>query len=226
MKIIEPIGKGPNSGKQREFGSVAKAGESKKSKQSQKRQRVNHRSTSNSNKTAGEVELDFGSESFDSPELKSKVGSKESSYKDLLHKAIHLLSLREHSRQELFAKLNSKEPNVDLVDEVMRFLSENEYVSDPRFTEAFVRAKANKGQGPIKIRAQLKQKGVKDQVIQEYLDVQSGKWFDIAQTEYDKKYGELSVTDYNDWSKRARFLQGRGFTMDHIHCVVPQANFD
>ena len=150
----------------------------------------------------------------------------EKSYKDLLHKAVHILSMREHSKLELFVKLNNKEANVDVVDKVMRFLSENDYVSDTRFTETFVRAKANKGQGPIKIRAQLKQKGVDEHTIQNHLDEQSDRWFDIAQAEYDKKYCELLVTDYNSWTKRARFLQGRGFTMDHIHCVVPRTDFD
>lgn len=224
MKIIEPIGKGTKGGKQRQSDALPKAKASVSGYYRNERTSSSKRNRSNTLAEQTNSDLDFDIETIAFEDKNKESGKK--SYKDLLHKGIHLLSMREHSVQELFTKLNTKEPKVEIVDQVVGFLSENDYVSDTRFTEAFVRAKANKGQGPIKIRAQLKNKGVTDHTIDEFLDLISAKWFDIAQIEYDKKYGELAVTDYNEWSKRARFLQSRGFTMDHIHSVVPQLNFD
>ena len=152
--------------------------------------------------------------------------SGKSEYDILMHKAIHLLSMREHSVKELQDKLSAKSEDADTVLAVMDFLLENDYVSDTRFTEAFIRSKANRGHGPIKIRAELRGKGVSSLMIDEYLDASAGVWFDNAAQLYDKKYGEEPVSDYNTWSKRARFLQGRGFTMDHIQSTVPQVDYD
>jgi len=152
--------------------------------------------------------------------------SPKSDYDALMHKAVHLLSMREHSVQELQIKLYAKTDNPVVVDEVMRFLLEQDYVSDARFTEAFVRSRANKGQGPIKIRSDLKGKGVKTQIIDDHMDMNSACWFDQAENLYHKKYGDEPVKDYNTWSKRARFMQSRGFTMEHIHSTVPQADGD
>jgi len=60
------------------------------------------------------------------------------------------------------------------------------------------------------------------------LDGSSGnsQWRQSAQQQYDKKYGDKPVNDYNEWTKRARFLQGRGFTMEHIKAAVPNLSFE
>ncbi len=146
--------------------------------------------------------------------------------KEALHKAIHLLSMREHSVKELETKLSAKYDTADVVSQVIDFLLENDYVSDSRFAEAFVRSRSNKGQGPIKISADLRSKGVASHHIDEYLDNGSAIWFDIAEQLYSKKYGSLEIRDHKTWSKCARFLQSRGFTMDHIQSTVPQIQWD
>lgn len=150
----------------------------------------------------------------------------KSEYSKLLHKGIHFLSIREHSVQELQDKLSNKTDSPELVEEVMIFLLDNDYVSDARFAEVFVRSRAKKGQGPIKIRADLKNKGVKSQLIDEHLDQNSAVWFDSAADVYQKKFKSAPVEDYQTWTKCARFLQSRGFTMEHIHSTVPPVNND
>lgn len=147
-------------------------------------------------------------------------------YDRLMHKAVYLLSMREHSVKELEEKLFSRSESPDTVFSVMDFLKEHDYVSDSRFAEAFVRSRANKGHGPVKIRAELRNKGVRIELIDEYLDPNDDLWFDNAQLLHNKKYGDEPVKDYNAWSKRARFLQGRGFTMEHIQTTVPQVDYE
>ncbi len=176
------------------------------------------------NKLENEIEPSVGERSVDG--FRSSEDETKSEYKRLMHKAIHLLSMREHSVQELDAKLQAKTENHEVVYSVMEFLRANDYVSDIRFTEAFVRARANKGHGPVKIKADLRQKGVKSVLIEEHLDANAALWFDNAKELHNKKYGDTPVSDYNTWSKRARFLQSRGFTMDHIHSTVPQVDYD
>ena len=126
-------------------------------------------------KGAEDISLDDFSDEFESKAEKRKLSPK-SEYDILMHKAIHLLSMREHSVQELAGKLHLKTENADTVFSVMDFLQEHDYVSDARFTEVFVRSRANKGQGPIKIRADLRAKGVKPQLIDEHLDASAAIW--------------------------------------------------
>ena len=148
--------------------------------------------------------------------------SDKSEYQKLLHKGVKLLSMREHSRLELQNKLAKGEPEMSAVYAVLDELAESNYQSDNRFTESYVRSRSNRGFGPQKIKSELSAKGVREELISEYLNTSSAIWFDNAQYQYKKKYGDEPVTDYNTWTKRARFLQSRGFSMEHIQSTVSQ----
>lgn len=143
-------------------------------------------------------------------------------FNKVLERGIRLLSMREHSVREMRDKLSAKSDNSQHVADVLDQLIEKKYLSDDRFTEAYIRARGNRGFGPVKIRSELKNKGITSILIEEYLDDNSSQWFDSAKVQYQKKYGESSVDDYRSWSKRARFLQSRGFSSQHIQCVIPQ----
>jgi len=142
-------------------------------------------------------------------------------FNDLMAKGIRLLAMREHSIKEINDKLSAKALSKGIVQAVLDALIENKYVSDERFSESYVRSRANRGFGPIKIRAELKNKGINNQLIAEYLDMNSAIWLDNARDQYQKKYGDTVVSDYNTWTKRARFMQSRGFTMEHIQVSLP-----
>jgi len=79
--------------------------------------------------------------------------------------------------------------------------------------------------GPIKIKAELKSKGISNRLVGEFLDGGSAHWFDVARELYSKKYTSAKAKDYKEWTKRARFIQSRGFTMEHIQTVMPSADF-
>ena len=83
--------------------------------------------------------------------------------------ALQLLARREHSSEELKRKLVDKGHAPDLVVEVVAALQGKRMVSDERFVASFVHHHANRGQGPVRIRAELRQHGVVDGLIQEHL---------------------------------------------------------
>jgi len=146
-------------------------------------------------------------------------------FNKLLAKGVYMLGMREHSTQEMLDKLNARSESSDVVLAVVDELLENDYLSDERFTQSYVRSRANRGFGPIKIKAELKSKGISSRLIGDYLDGGSSQWFDVAREQYEKKYSSVNVKDYKEWTKRARFLQGRGFTMEHIQAVQPSSGF-
>ena len=88
-----------------------------------------------------------------------------------------------------------------------------------------MRSRRNKGFGPVKISAELKTKGIKSRLIAEYLHGESPEWIDVAREQYEKKYRSSRAENYKEWTKRARFMQSRGFNMEHIQAVLPSADF-
>ena len=145
---------------------------------------------------------------------------KSQEIKNVLHRAVDLLSRREHSAQELSQKLQKKgfaENDVRLA--IIRLQDEN-LQSDERFTESFVNERVRRGHGPIKIMHELRQKGVAEHMVENYVNIEEDQWLNLVQLQYQKKYSDMKVRDYNEWSKRARFLQGRGFTSAQIRSAI------
>ena len=159
------------------------------------------------------------------------IDSDKKEFNSVLSRGMRLLAIREHSVLEISNKLIDKfadyeDVDASLVYAVVDELVKLDYVSDERFAESYVRSRGNKGFGPVKIKAELKGKGISNSFIQDYLKEGAGSWFDKAEQQYIKKYGDGPVTDYNTWTKRARFMQSRGFTMEHIHVTLPKVKFD
>lgn len=156
----------------------------------------------------------------------SALSPAKKEFNRLLASAMRMLAMREHSVKEINDKLAKKTDDLDMLNAVLDELLENRYVSDQRFAESYVRVRANKGFGPVKIRAELANKGVSSSLIAEHLAIESPIWIDNAVAQYQKKYAQHGVKDYNEWTKRARFMQSRGFTMEHIRIALPEIEYD
>jgi len=152
------------------------------------------------------------------------VSENKKEFNKLLASGMRLLAMREHSEKEMKDKLNAKSGSPSIVIDVVEQLLENSYLCDKRFAESYVRARRNRGFGPVKIRAELKNKGIDSFLVDAHLDPASSQWFEMAEVQYQKKFANQVMLSYSDWTKRARFLQGRGFTMEHIQSCVP--NFE
>ena len=76
--------------------------------------------------------------------------------------AVRLLAGREHSIAELQRKLLRKGHPQEVVEAVVEKLRLKKLVSDERFVSAFIRHHAQRGQGPVRIRGELRQQGIAD----------------------------------------------------------------
>ena len=139
---------------------------------------------------------------------------------NVLHRAVDLLSRREHSAQELSQKLQKKGFGENDIELAIIRLQEENLQSDDRFTESFVNERIRRGHGPIKIMHELRQRGVAENMVENYVNAEEEQWLSLVQLQYQKKYANLKVRDYSEWSKRARFLQGRGFTSAQIRNAI------
>lgn len=140
--------------------------------------------------------------------------------KKILHSAIGLLSRREHSTKELTQKLSLRKFELDEISVVVDYLLEEDYLSNERFAESILRTRVNKGYGWLYIKNELSQKGVSSSIIYELKNNQQIDWYLQAELAYNKRFGTTAVTDQKDKAKRARFLQGRGFSSDEIFSLL------
>ena len=124
---------------------------------------------------------------------------------------LKMLMRREHSRLELFQKLQTKGFDVDVANNSISKLVGQNYQSDDRFSEEFIQMRFNQGKGPVKIASELKMRGVNT------FDLSVFDWFQLAKEIRQRKFGDLSSLDFKETAKQKRFLQSRGFTLDQIN---------
>ena len=107
-----------------------------------------------------------------------------------------------------------------VLDSVLEKLKDDGHQSDERYTEAFVRSRVNRGDGPVKIRHALAQNGILPDTIDRYLDQGENFWCALLTEVRDRKFGGRAPSDYSEWARQARFLQSRGFTSEQIRNSV------
>ena len=132
------------------------------------------------------------------------------------NKAMDLLARREHSAHELRQKLKSREFDLDEIAAAIDSLQRDKLLSDERFAESYVNQRFNAGVGPLKIRYELRQKGVSESLTDEFLAAYADRWDGLMQQQRIRKYGEAIPGDYNERMKQARFLQNRGFSPESV----------
>jgi len=131
--------------------------------------------------------------------------------------ALDCLSRREYGTQELLNKMLGKDHEHSLSTQVLKELTEEDLLSDERFAEAMVSHGAFKGQGPRKIRHDLAKKSLPIHFINAAFDTSSIDWFELAKEVRVKKYGLEIPKEWKDKAKQMRFMQTRGFEIEHIN---------
>lgn len=136
--------------------------------------------------------------------------------KSLREQAMDLLSRREHSYVELHRKLMRKGYSADEVSAVLDQLNSENLQSDERFTESYIRSRIRTGYGPVKIKLELKQRGITECVVDQYLPTGSLFWQDKLAEVWNKKFHGEMPYDQKTFSRQTRFLMQRGFCFEDI----------
>lgn len=124
---------------------------------------------------------------------------------------MRLLARREHSHRELTHKLVKRGWPAADVESVIDELAEENLQSDDRFAESFVRQRVGKAYGPVRIRAELAERGIDRAQVARALEAESPDWFVIASEWYEKRYGGAPPADLKEKSRRQQALARRGF---------------
>ena len=129
---------------------------------------------------------------------------------------LDLLARREHSRHELERKLAARGFDAATLGPTLDELEESGALAPARFIESFVRTRVARGQGPVRIRAELAQRGIDEADASEVLRAADVDWVESARAARRKRFGSNHPKDFKERARQARFLQQRGFESGQI----------
>ena len=137
------------------------------------------------------------------------------------------LSRREHSRYELYKKLSTHNFDRELINQELDILIKDNLLSDERFVEAFIFSRKKNGKGPLKISAELQQRGADESLINRYIEeIENSEWLESAEQVVEKKLGNAKQLDYDNQLKMMKFLNSRGFTIDQVKLTIKKLKKD
>jgi regulatory protein len=134
---------------------------------------------------------------------------------ELKIRALRTLVRRDHSRVELARKLAPYAESAAALEALLDELTARKQLSDERYAEARASWLSRK-YGAAKIRQDLKAHGIADALVAR---VSSEGELERARAILARKYREPAKTR-EDKARRARFLQGRGFSFDVVQRLL------
>jgi len=133
--------------------------------------------------------------------------------------ALDALARRDYASEDLRRKLLDKGYDSTIVAGLIERLCTEKLVDDRRYVESFISYRAARGQGPHRVRTDLRKIGLQGEMVEQGLAAY-GDWIADLQRVRQKKFGAQLPTHYPDKQRQARFLGYRGFTSAQIRFAL------
>lgn len=127
---------------------------------------------------------------------------------------VYLLSRRDYSEYELRQKLHHKGYDKKEAESAIEQAQSYQWQSDVRFCQSVIRQRVRQGYGWLRIRQELKQKGIHESLFLPVLEELDINWFDVAEGIFMKK--RPSVWDLKSKQKMWRYMLSRGFESEQF----------
>ena len=124
------------------------------------------------------------------------------------------LSRREHTTKEIFFKLENRVESIDILSAEIKKLEEEGLIDHQRFAEQYIHSRSEKGYGPLRIKQELKQRGVNENIAQPLLN--NIDWNSFAIAVLKKKVNHEFPKETKPVLKLKKFLNYRGFDFSQI----------
>lgn len=128
--------------------------------------------------------------------------------------ALRCLARRDYASSELARKLAQQGVSREHAGEVVAALSAEGLLDDARFAENYCRHKIAAGHGAQRLRAELRERGVAEPLIEQALAAYAGVWQDAA-----LEFARRRAGDLGEETERARLYRAglrRGFSHDQL----------
>jgi regulatory protein len=133
--------------------------------------------------------------------------------------ALDALARRDHAAEDLRRKLLEKGYDVAVVTPLLDALRAEKLLDDRRYTENFVAYHAARGLGPVRVRAELRRRGLEGVLVEECIAA-FPDWIVHLRRAQQKKFGGTLPKSFDDRQRQARFLGYRGFTSAQIRTAL------
>jgi len=133
-----------------------------------------------------------------------------------------LLARREHSASELSRKLQRKAFNQTDIQTVLTALGQEGLLNDAHFIESFIHYRRDRGYGPLRIRAELLERGIPQDLIEHHLKITDNAWLEEIRKTWQKRFKGCLPQNMKSRAQQMRFLYYRGFTAEQIHQLFQQ----
>lgn len=134
--------------------------------------------------------------------------------------AMRSLARRESAESELTNRLRKQGFDEAVIEAVLDYCRDHRWVDDERYGAMAVRAGAAKGHGPIKIRFELRRKGLCDTQIETAFDQPELDWFELAADLLQRRARVGDLADFKLRMKWLKYLLGRGFNQDQARYAI------
>jgi len=133
--------------------------------------------------------------------------------------AMTLLARRDFASRELREKLEAQGFAPAAAAQAIADLTRAGLLNDGRYAQNYVAYHAGRGQGPLRIAAELRRSGLAANLIEAALET-GPDWSALARKVCRAKFGQQAPDSWTERARQARFLQYRGFSSDHIRAAT------
>ena len=138
--------------------------------------------------------------------------------------AVALLARRDYASAELRARLEKKGFDRTIVETTVLELQEERALDDARYASNYVSYHAARGEGPVRIGADMEALGLPAELITVALAT-GPDWRVLAAEVRRRRFGSAQPGGGPEKARQARFLQYRGFSSEDIRSAIG-ADFD
>jgi regulatory protein len=126
-----------------------------------------------------------------------------------------MLGRRDYSSTELARKLRELGLDAALLATLLERLFAEKLLDDNRYIDNFIRTHAGRGQGPLRVRAELWQVGLSGALVEDAIAAYP-EWPGVARAARLKKFGPEPPSNAAERARQMRFLGYRGFTSAQV----------
>lgn len=132
-----------------------------------------------------------------------------------------MLARREHTREELRNKLRRRIDDEAAIEAALDELARERLQSDDRHAESYVRQRADRGYGPLRIARELRERGTSKEAVSTAIDgLEQADWLRLARAARVKRFGRAAAAGAAERARQMRFLEYRGFPDEVIRAAV------
>ncbi|MGH8258125.1 MAG: regulatory protein RecX [Steroidobacteraceae bacterium] len=133
--------------------------------------------------------------------------------------AVTLLARRDFAGGELRRRLEGRGFEAETAAQAVAALIEERALDDARYAQNYVAYHAGRGQGSVRIAADLSALGLAAALVEAAL-ASGPDWRALARDVRARKFGVDPPDSWPEKARQARFLQYRGFSSDHIRFAL------